>query len=94
MVVHDLSIVGVPVAPDEAQTPLVVDPYTVLALAVTMQSFQAITRRSCHISQLRGAVQLPKLPARDALNGLKAPARLPLVKSLSLRAAERLDHED
>jgi hypothetical protein len=42
--------------------------------------------------QFGGAVQLPKLSARDALDCLKAPARLPMVKSLSFRATERLGH--
>jgi hypothetical protein len=35
---------------------------------------------------------LPERAPRDALDGPKAAARLPAVKSPSFRAAERLDH--
>ncbi len=63
MIIHDLDIVCVPFAPNEADTPLVVDPDAVLPLSVAVQGFQAISRRRYQVSQFRGAVQLPKLPA-------------------------------
>jgi hypothetical protein len=93
MIVDDLNVVGVPFAPDKAKTPLVVDPNAVLPLSVTVQSFQAISRRRHQVPQFRSAVQLPKFPPRDMLDGLKAPARLPTVKSLGFRGAERLNHK-
>jgi len=93
VVVDDLDVVGVPVAPNEAETPLVVDPDTVLSRSVTVQCFQAISRRRRQVSQSCRAVQLPKLPARDVLDCLKTPAWQPLVKSPGFRGAERLNHE-
>jgi hypothetical protein len=92
VIVHDLNFVSIPLAPDEAQTPLVVNPNAVLPPSVAMQSFQAISGRCCQIAQFRGAIQLPELAPRDVLDRLKAAARLPAVKSLGFRAAERLDH--
>jgi hypothetical protein len=92
VIVHDLNFVSISLAPNETKTPLVVNPDTVLSLSVPMQYFQAISGRRCQIAQFRRAVQLPKLAPRDALDSLKAAARLPTVKSPGLRAAERLDH--
>jgi len=63
-----------------------------LPLSVAMQCFQAIAGRSCQVAQFGGAVQLPKLSPCDALDSLKAAARLPTVKSPGFGAAERLDH--
>jgi hypothetical protein len=92
VIVHDLNFVSIPLAPNEAQTPLVVNPNAILSLSVAMQYFQAISGRRCQIAQFRGAVQLPELAPRDALDSLKAASRLPAMKSLGFRAAERLDH--
>ena len=92
VIVHNLDVVRIPVFPNKAEAPLVIDSYTMLPLSVAMQCFQAITRRGCQVAQLRGAVQLPKLAAGNLLDRRKAPAVLSLVKALSLRATERLDH--
>lgn len=93
MIVHDLNIVSVAFAPDKAETPLVVDPDAILSFSVTMQCLQTIPRRCHQISQLRGGVQLPNLPASYVLDCLKAPTWLSIVKSLSFCAAERLNHD-
>jgi len=85
VIVHDFNVVGVPFPPSKAETPLVVDPNAVLSLSVAMQGFQAVSRRRHQVSQFRGAVQLPELPARDMLDGLKAPAQLSMVKSPGFR---------
>ncbi len=93
VIVHDLNLVSIALAPNEAKTPLVVNPNAVLSLSAALQYFQAIAGRRRQIAQFRGAVQLPELAPRDALDSLQAAARLPAVKSLGFRAAERLDHE-
>jgi hypothetical protein len=92
VIVHDLDFVNVALSPHEAETPLVVNPNAILPFAIPMQCLQAIAGRSCQIAQFRGAVQLPKLSPRNALNSPKAPAGLPTVKSPGFGAAERLDH--
>jgi hypothetical protein len=92
VVVHDLDAVGIPVTPHRTKTPLVVDPDTVLPLPLAAQGFQTVPMRCCQIAQLRGAVQLAKLSARDPFHGSKTTTRQPVVKSLGFRAAERPDH--
>ena len=93
MIIHDLDIVCVAFEPDEADTRLVVDPNTVLSLSVAVQGFQAISRRRHQVTQFRGAVQLPKLPAGIPLDRLKSPTQMPTVKPLGFRRAERLNHK-
>jgi hypothetical protein len=93
VIVHDLNFVSVALSPHEAKTPLIVDPNTMLAFSAAMQCFQAIAGRSGQIAQFGGAVQLPELSPGDPLDGLKAAARLPTVKSPGFGAAERLDHD-
>jgi len=44
MIVDDLYVVGVTSFPPETDAPLVVDPDTVLTLAIALQSLQAIRR--------------------------------------------------
>ena len=46
MVVDDLDVIGIIIVPCKADTPLVVDPDTMLAFPVTMQCFQVIGRRN------------------------------------------------
>ena len=88
MIVHDLNIVCVPVAPDEAQTPLFVDSNAMLSFSVTMQQFQAIAGWRCQIAQFRRAVRLSKLAACNVLDCLKAAAALAPVKPFRLNTAK------
>jgi hypothetical protein len=92
VVVHDLDVVGISVTPHETKTPLVVDPDTVLPFPIAAQRFQTVPRRCCQIAQLGRAVQLAELSAGGLLHGAKATTRLPAVKSLGFRTAERPDH--
>jgi hypothetical protein len=92
MTVDNFHVVSVPFTPSEADTPLVIDPNAVLSPSAAMKRFQPLAWRRHQVSQLRCAVQLPKLPARDMLDRLKPSARLPIMKSPGFRGAERLDH--
>jgi hypothetical protein len=93
VIVHNLNMVRGPIAPEEAEPPLIVNADAMLSLSVAVQCFQAVPWRRCQIPQLGGAGQLPKLSAGNLLDSLKAPARLPMVKPLSLGAPERLNHK-
>jgi len=93
VIIHDLGVVSVAVAPGKAKAPAIVDPNTMLALSVTVQGFQSISRRRHQILQLCGAVQLSELPSRDLLDGLKASARLAAVETLGFGAPKRSNHQ-
>jgi hypothetical protein len=92
VIVDDLNVAGVPLAPDEAETPPIVDPDAVLSLSVAVQRFQTISRRRHQVSQFRRAVQLPEFPTRDMLDSLKTSTWKPMVKSPGFGRAERLNH--
>jgi len=93
VIIHDLDIVCVPLEPNEAETPLVVDPNAVLSLSVAVQGFQTIAGRRHQVSQFGRAVQLAQLPACNMLDRLKTSAWQPMVKSLGFRGTERLNHK-
>jgi len=43
VIVDDLNFVGIPVTPNQARTPLIVNPDAVLPLAFAAQGFQTVT---------------------------------------------------
>jgi hypothetical protein len=50
MIVDDINIVCIALAPYKAEPPLVVDPDAVLSLSIAVQGFQTISRRSYQVS--------------------------------------------
>ena len=61
MIIRDLYLVSVSVAPSEADSPLVIHSNAVPALLVALQSLQTVAGRHSHIFQSRGAVQHDQL---------------------------------
>ncbi len=68
MIVHNFYVIGVPLEPDKTETPLIIDPNTVLSLPLATQCFQAITRRCREVAQFRCIVQLPKLASGNGFD--------------------------
>jgi hypothetical protein len=91
VIVHNLNLVDISIAPAKADTKLVVDAYAVLSFPVCMEWLQPIAWRSCEIAQFGGAIQLPKFSTCDLLESLEAATALAIVKPLSLCTAKRLD---
>jgi hypothetical protein len=71
MVVHDLHSVRGIVAPNEADTPLIVDAYAVLSFAITGQRFEPIARRRRQIAETLRSLQHPQLTPRDSVDALE-----------------------
>ena len=71
MVIYDLNLVGVVVAPDEANPPLVVDANAVLAMAIAPKRLQAIPGRLLEIVQPADAIQIEQLAPCHPLEGTK-----------------------
>jgi hypothetical protein len=61
VIVHDLDLIGVAVVPDEADSPLIVDPHAVLTLPITRERLEAIAGRRSQIIQGARIVQLEEL---------------------------------
>src|SRR4051794_13823630 len=52
VIVHDLHVVRVPVAPDEADAIMIVDPNTVLAPSVASERLESVARECRQIAEI------------------------------------------
>ena len=50
MVVHDFDVNGITIHPDKTDSPLIVDPNTVLSYPVSMQCLQSVRRRYAQVA--------------------------------------------
>ena len=74
VIVDDLDIERVTIAPDKTDPPLVIDANTVLARTIARQTFQAIARRNAQIVQSGRAVKHSQLASGDSLNLSRQPS--------------------
>src|ERR1035438_2248127 len=92
MIIDDLDAFRCAFAPGEADSPLIVDPDTVLPLPVTAQSLKPVSWNCRHVLQLLGIVQHPKLPPCNCSNVAESAALLAVKQLLGLPAAEGSYH--
>jgi len=92
VVINNLHVVDVPVAPNKADAPLIVDANTVLPFSVAFKRFQVISRGRSKVTKLRSNVQLPEFPLYHPLDSPKPPDTLPRMKLFRIFRPERLDH--
>ena len=71
MVIRYLHLIGVPIAPDEADAPLVVNANTVLSSPIARKSLQSIPRRHPQVVDAHGVVQSHQLSLRATLDILR-----------------------
>ncbi len=57
MIVDDLDVVGVPVLPDEAHTPLIIDPDALLTFPAPPQCFELISGRIPQVIELNRRIE-------------------------------------
>lgn len=76
MIVDDLDIVGVPVFPREADSPLIVDPDAPRALSISGQRFQPVPGRNPKIFETFRRIQKQQFSASGPFNRLEASNRL------------------
>ena len=76
VIIDDLDFCRSRVCPDEANPPLVVDPYAPLAFAVAAQSLKPVAGRRARVLQFTGGVQHVELAPRHT--GGVLPPRLAL----------------
>jgi hypothetical protein len=72
VIIDNLDVQGIAGVPHETDAPLIVDPNAVLPSSVSMQCFQMIPGRRRQVSDFRSAVQLSKLPLRNALDSVES----------------------
>jgi hypothetical protein len=92
MIIDNLDAFRRAFAPDEADSPLIVDPDTMLTLSVTAESLKPVSWNCRHVFQFPGVVQHPKLPPRHRSNVTESAALLAVKKLLGLLGAEGSYH--
>jgi len=68
MVVDDFDIGRSSLIPNETYSPLVIDPDRILALPVSLERFEAVTRWNPKIASRSGLIQKTKLSQRHVLD--------------------------
>jgi hypothetical protein len=74
MIIYDLYVVGVAIAPGKADAPAVVDPNAVLSASISSQLFQAVGRWDLQIREGMGIVEHAQFPQSDLLDVRRKPA--------------------
>ena len=72
MIVNNFNVQRIAVFPAKAYSPLIVDPYTVLPLAIAFQGFKTVPGRNPKILQLYRAVQIKQLASCRPFNTSKS----------------------
>jgi hypothetical protein len=96
VIIDNLHVMRPVCLPDKTDSPLIVDPYAVLALAVSLQRLQLIPRWNAKVFQTSGCIQLIQLSQR---NGSHVAPQSAFSRSeenvcvFALEALEGLDHE-
>lgn len=93
MVIHYLDLSRPGIYPNEADTPLVVDPDAVLANPVALQRFQAVARRRTQVSQFGGSVEHQQLAGSDVENCIPSSGRTRFEQLAGLFASEAQDQD-
>jgi hypothetical protein len=88
VVIDDFHLVGTVIPPDEADTPLVVDPNAVLALTVTAQGLQAVTAQGGEVPQGYSLVEAVKAKFCLFPYAIEARYTVAFVQRLGVLAAE------
>ena len=91
VVVDDLNVLG-PGIPDEADTPLIVDPDGMLPSPTPCEPFQTIPWWRAQILQPLGGVEHVELSYRDLGDASQAPRRVTFEQRSGRLVPETLDH--
>jgi hypothetical protein len=67
MVINDPDVVDISLSPGEAHPPLVMNPHTMLPLAVVFQGLKLVAWRDLQVLERVGAMELQQPPPRDSL---------------------------
>jgi hypothetical protein len=88
VVIDDLNFKGIATAPDEADSPLVIDPKAVLSEAIASELLQMVSRRNPQVPERLSVVEHCQLAARDILDAPEARASPAVEKGFRLSASE------
>jgi len=93
VVIDDLDIEGITRAPDETDTPTLVNTDAVLACPAALERLKPISRGHPKIIQRLGGIQNDELPKGSTLNiGRKPLGTVPVEEALGIDISEAPNH--
>lgn len=93
VVVDDLDIERVGRAPDEADTPLLIDADAVLTSAIALERFEPVAWGHAKVGEGLGRIENYEFPKRNALEACRQPARATTLKErFRVGVAEGANH--
>jgi hypothetical protein len=92
MVIHNLNVLGTSIRPAEAYAELIINSDAVLAVPITLQSFQSVAWRNTEIFQSTCDLQLSKFSTRHNSDTGEPPDPLPFRNGFCVGTLERMDH--
>jgi hypothetical protein len=94
MIVDDLDVEAVPVAPEKADSPLIIDADAVLSRAFAFQCLEAVSWRNPEVGKGFGGVQHDELSKSDPMQFRREPpGPVPVEEAFRLMVTEAPDHE-
>jgi hypothetical protein len=95
MIIDYLDLVDVALVPNKADSPALIDSDTILAMAVSLESFQAVSRRNAQIIEGSRLVEHAQFAQGASLNFRRQFSRwFPVKELLSVFIQELFYHED
>jgi len=91
MIIGDLYVLRLALAPAEANPPLVVDPNAILPCTVPFERLQTVARGNKEVLQRGGAMQVLELPSRRRFHGREPAHRFIFKETLRFPATKRSD---
>ncbi len=89
MVIHNFDIMSISITPDEADSPLVIDPDAMLSLSISFQRLKAVSRWDEQEVQVRCGVKLDKFAESPPLDtGRELSGSLPSEQLLCILIQE------
>jgi hypothetical protein len=89
VIIHYLDIIHFAITPDEADSPLIVNPNAMLTGSVSSERLEAVARRHAQLLQLPGGVKVKQLTPGHALDGPQPRHGLVLEQRLRVAASKR-----
>jgi len=74
VIIYDFNVMRTAMAPDEADSPLLIDSYAMLPFSASRKSFQAVARRNTQVFNARTPIQHAQFPKRGLLNIGRQPS--------------------
>ena len=94
VVVNDFDIFSAVSSPTKTQTPLVVDAYAELTLAISLQCLKIVPRRDAKAGQFGGGMKLQQLTTCRPFDVFEPGYRAAAEQSARVRAGERSNHAE